>query len=389
MKARDRDTVAKVVWLLLALLLLLASAVAIGVTLPNQPHASGRDRPLMLPPAPTVEPGAIDTLLAPGSIQAIDEPQFESVARAEESLRPDERVIGLVINGDARAYPIPVLSVHEIVNDVVGGEPVAVTWCPLCYTALVFSRDVDGRERPLSFGVSGKLLHNTLIMVDRQTDTLWSQLYGAAVDGPLAGTRLAFFPSLLTDWATWKTQHPGGRVLSKELTCAQFDCGTYADNPRGSYAVDAYASYYNTSDEGVVDAQIPRDAQIGAVKKRVLGVRVAGQARAYPYQVLQERPLINDNINDLPVLVWFDPATQTGTAFERRVGERVLTFRLDSAETGILVDEETGSRWRATSGTAIEGPLRGKQLPAVPATPAFEFGWTDYFPHSQTYPVER
>ncbi len=123
-------------------------------------------------------------------------------------LDPEERVIGVIINGDARAYPIPILSNHEIVNDIVGGEPVAITWCPLCYTALVFSRNVEGWDEPLSFGVSGKLLYNTLVMYDRQSNTLWSQLYGAAVEGDLAGRTLAVFPSVNTEWAAWQSQYP-------------------------------------------------------------------------------------------------------------------------------------------------------------------------------------
>lgn len=347
--------------------------------------SSEPDRPLTIPPAPTVNPQAIDTLLPRDSIRAIDHPRFEPAAQAAPSMKPDERLIGLVINGDARAYPIPILSVHEVVNDVVGGEPVAVTWCPLCYTALVFSRRLPARQEPLTFGVSGKLLYNTLVMYDRQTDSLWSQLYGVSVDGPLSGERLSFFPSQFTTWEQWYAQYPESSVLSKRLTCEQFNCGSHADNPRGSYVGDPYASYYKTGDLGVVDNQIPRDAGPSALKERLLGVRVGPAARAYPYAILRERPLINDVLNELPVLIWFDQQSETGAAFQRRVEGQTLTFRVDSDDPHVLVDEQTGSRWQAHSGRAISGPLRGRRLPSLVSTSAFAFGWYDYFPNGDTY----
>ncbi len=246
------------------------------------------DEPLALPPPPAVNPAAIITVLARDSIRSIDDPQFEPASAAAAGIDPDERVIGLVINGEARAYPIPILSAHEIVNDVVGGEPVAITWCPLCYTALVFSRRVGGQPEPLTFGVSGKLLENTLVLYDRQTESLWSQLYGGAIAGELTGSALGVFPSLHTEWAAWEALYPDSMVLSKALTCDQFDCGTYATNPRGSYDIDPYESYYITPYEGIVNFQIPREAGVEERKARVLGVRVGGQARAYPFKVLEK-----------------------------------------------------------------------------------------------------
>lgn len=360
------------------------SWLALARLRPAPAPATEPDRPVTVPPAPTVDPGAIDTLLPRDSIRAIDSPQFEPASQAASAMKPDERLIGVDVNGDARAYPLPILSAHEVVNDVVGGEPVAVTWCPLCYTALVFSRRISARDESLTFGVSGKLLYNTLVMYDRQTDSLWSQLYGVAVDGPLSGERLAFFSSHITTWEEWYARYPESKVLSKRLTCRQFDCGTYSDNPRGSYLVDPYASYYVTGDLGVVDNQIPRDAVTSERKQRLLGVRVGPAARAYPYAVLRERPLINDVLDGVPVLIWFDPETETGAAFRRQIEGQTLTFRA-AAEAGVLVDEQTGSRWQAGSGRAVDGPLRGRRLPSLVSTTAFAFGWYDYFPDSDTY----
>jgi len=288
-------------------------------------------------------------------------------------------VIGLSINGDHRAYPINILSTHEIVNDVVGGQLVAVTWCPLCYSALVFSREVDGSA--LTFGVSGKLLENTLVMFDRETNSLWSQLYGGGIKGTHTGTALAVFPSILTTWGAWQTQYPDSQVLSKRQTCSRFDCGTYSSNPRGSYEVDPYSSYYVSTDEGIANQQIPREEDEIQTKKRVLGVRVAGIAKAYPFEVLADKQIVNDTVGNVDVVIWFEPSTQTGSIFQREVNGRSLTFSPDPENSAYFVDE-TGQRWVGLDGTAVNGNQR---LTPVIYTPAFDFGWYGYFPESSTY----
>ena len=368
---------APVLWGILFLLVIAALAFR-----PQPDTATARrDQPIPIPPPPAIDPAQVDDLLPRDSIPAINDPQFETAETASKHLDPNERIIGLVINGEARAYPITILSSHEIVNDTVGDEPVAVTWCPLCYTALVFSRHVGSQT--LTFGVSGKLLQNTLVMYDRQTEGLWSQLYGAALDD--SGHTLAYFPSTFTDWATWQKQYPLSQVLSKEATCAQFACGNFASNPRGSYTVDPYASYYNMPAEGVVNHQIPREEGLSA-KKRVLGLRIGDFARAYPYAVLQQQPLIHDEINQVPILIWFDAATQTGKVYSRQIGEQVLTFVLDDEMKGVLHDEQTNGRFQALTGQEIDG---SRQLIPLLTTTAFEFGWYGYFPHSDTYEVQQ
>lgn len=357
-------------------IILIGAILGIGSRL-HIPTNSPGDQPIRLPAPPPIDPASIDTVLERDRIPAIDDPQFEPASLADKSLQPDERVIGLVINGDARAYPIPILSSHEIVNDIVGGEPVAITWCPLCYSALVYSRKIETEMEPLSFGVSGKLLYNTLILYDRQTDSLWSQLYGAAVVGPLTGTTLSFFPSTHTEWKSWLAQYPDSLVLSKQLTCAQFECG--------SYAVDPYESYYSSTKEGLVDYQIPRESGNLELKKQVLGLLIAGRARAYGYDVLKTHPVINDQIDGIAVLIWFDFSTKTAVAFQRQVDDRALTFKTDPIHPGFLIDLETNSRWDATTGTAVEGPLRNTHLDGLFSVTTFEFGWFAYFPESDNY----
>jgi len=169
------------------------------------------------------------TLLPKDGIRSIDDPSFIAAGDAEWS--PTTPVIGLSINGDARAYPLPVLAAHEIVNDVGGGSAVAITYCPLCLTGIVFDRSVAGSV--VEFGVSGKLLMNVLVMYDRDTDSLWSQILREAITGPHRGTSLVLVDSLQTTWSTWRNLHPQTLILDE----------------RGRN--DSYASYYRNNDSGV------------------------------------------------------------------------------------------------------------------------------------------
>jgi Protein of unknown function (DUF3179) len=159
-------------------------------------------------------------------IPAIDEPEFVPVAEA--TLPEDERVVGLVVNGDARAYPLRVLIWHEIVNDVVGGVPVAVTYAPFSNTALVFDRRVGGRV--LEFGSTGKLRHSGLVMYDRTTESWWQQFLGKAIAGELTGTELAMLPARLESFATFRQRAPQGRVQ-----VPRSDARAYGTNPYVGY----------------------------------------------------------------------------------------------------------------------------------------------------------
>jgi Protein of unknown function (DUF3179) len=141
-------------------------------------------------------------------IPSIDYPEF--VLASEAALPDQEPVIGLVVDGDARAYPLRILIWHEIVNDVVGGVPVAVTYCPLCNTGLVFDRRVH--DRVLKFGTTGKLRHSDLVMYDRTTESWWQQFLGEAIVGELTGTQLAMLPARLESFAKFKQRAPDGWV---------------------------------------------------------------------------------------------------------------------------------------------------------------------------------
>ncbi|MEX2645784.1 MAG: DUF3179 domain-containing protein [Gaiellaceae bacterium] len=209
-------------------------------------------------------------------IPAIDEPRFVRVADAD-FLEDREPVIALEVNGDARAYPIQILIWHEIANDVAGGVPVAVTFCPLCNTAIVFDRRLDGRT--LDFGTTGNLRNSDLVMYDRQTESWWQQFGGEALVGELTGARLEQLPSRITAWADFRREHAGGRVLSRDTGHSR----PYGRNP--------YAGYDNVDSPPFFPVQNSDDKRLPP-KERVVLIERGGETVVVPFSVLRERQVV-------------------------------------------------------------------------------------------------
>ncbi len=235
----------------------------------------------------------------------------------------------------------------------------------------MYDREIDGQEH--TFGVSGKLIMNVLVMYDRQTDSLWSQLLGKAVDGPLSGTELEYVESLQTTWAEWKELHPGSLALRKDF--------------RGSG--DRYAGYYADGSAGVLGETLKDDRLY--TKEFVVGVALGDAAKAYPFSRLNEQPVVNDELDGQPLLVVFEPRSATGAVFRRDVDGRVLHLSLETAgglDGTRLVDEETGTLWSAFTGEALQGPLAGTELERVKSTSSFWFGWKDFYPETELYGVD-
>jgi len=231
----------------------------------------------------------------------------------------------------------------------------------------VYSREVG--DEILEFGVSGKLIMNLLVMYDRQTDSLWSQLLGKAVRGPLEGTELEYIPALMTTWSDWKARHPQTQAIVKG----------YKGNR------DSYASYYASQSAGVIgETRIDDRLQ---TKQFVIGVDTGLATMAFPFSVLNREPVANAQVGELPVLVVFDAGNANGVAYSRRVGDRVLTF--ESASNDKLRDLETGTLWNSFEGDAIEGPLAGERLDRVKSTIIFWFGWKDFHPDTGIYEAGR
>ena len=326
------------------------------------------------PTLPTPRPrrlNAGELVLAPdvNAIPAIfaQDDFFVAAAGGDLEWEANEPVVGLVINGDARAYPVRLLSLHEIVNDVVGGEPVAVTWCPLCYSSIVFSRMTD---RELTFGVSGYLYYNNLVMYDHQSNTLWSQMLAQGIKGAYRGRRLEILPALLTTWGAWKDEYPATRVLSAERL------GVDAAQVR-----DPYVGYYTSGAAGVA-GRTQQDDRL-PVKELVVGVSLGETARAYALRDLKARIWVEDRVAGAPLLLLYDEQLQSVLVYLREVDGRELTFELGA--DGALSDVETGTLWDPRSGRALEGPLAPAQLPRVSAPLVFWFAWADIHPGSELY----
>ncbi len=224
-------------------------------------------------------------------IPSIDEPEFESLAEANEWLNDDDRVFGLVYKGVERAYPQRILNWHEIVNDEVAGDPVAVTFCPLCGTAVAFIREVDGKKA--EFGVSGYLYNSDLIMYDRVEGNLWQQITLEAIIGPAARRDefLQWVGVSTTDWKAWKTQHPNTDVLSKPSNFKR----DYDRYPYGSYEENSEVRF------GAKHA----DKRLHS-KDIVYGVVVGEMAKAYPLAKLELQPVIEDVIGTTTVAVSYE-----------------------------------------------------------------------------------
>lgn len=231
-------------------------------------------------------------------IPAIDKPRF---LRADEAgkLKPDDRVLGITINDIAKAYPISILSWHEIVNDSIGDQAFIVTYCPLCGTGMAFSADLDGEVA--SFGVSGLLYESDVLLYDRPTNSLWSQILRQAVSGPMKGRELTMLPLQHTTWGKWQSDHPDTLVLSRET-------GYLRD-----YDTDPYANYEEST---AVLFRVSRKAPSRYhPKDRVLGVEIDGSFKAYPYPELRKhkRSAFQDIINGQQITVHWDEMSETAT----------------------------------------------------------------------------
>jgi hypothetical protein len=234
-------------------------------------------------------------------IPAIDRPRFVDAARS--GLQANDRVLGLRLGGEARAYPVRILNWHEIVNDRVAGRAVAVTYCPLCGTGIAFDARVAGGDA--RFGVSGLLYNGDVLLYDRGTQSLWSQIMGRAISGRLKGTPLIGLPLAHTSWADWRRREPPTRVLST-------DTGFVRD-----YARDPYEGY-EAVPQLMFDVQ-HRDERV-YMKEWVLGVVVDGQAKAYPFERLARRlgreGTLPDRVAGSAVTIRYDAGHRTAEAFD-------------------------------------------------------------------------
>lgn len=313
-------------------------------------------------------------------IPAIDRPRFIGPQEASRWLDPREPVIVFEHRGEARAYPLQILMFHEIVNDTVGGLPVAVTFCPLCNASIVFDRRV-GRA-VLGFGTTGKLRKSDLVMYDRETESWWQQFTGMGIVGRYAGATLHQLPAAIVPFSEFRSAYSQGKVLSRETGFNR----PYGKNP--------YRGYDRIGDIPFLFTD-PVDPRLPAME-RVVGVAQNGKVRVYPLTALAASPVVNDEVGGEPIAVFsqegmlsaLDAETirnsrriPAAAAYSRRVGERVLSFE---RRDGRIVDRDTGSEWDIF-GRAVAGPLKGARLKPADSGVHFAFAWLAFNPASEIY----
>ncbi|MCU0512164.1 MAG: DUF3179 domain-containing protein [Anaerolineae bacterium] len=309
----------------------------------------------------------------------VDQPLFAPAAGVDW-LTDTSPVIAVEVNGAARAYPLAVLVQHQVVNDTVGGRPLAITYCPLCNSAIAYDRRVGGQT--LRFAVSGAVRKNGFIMWDTLTQSWWQQFTGVAVMGDYTGTMLTLVPSSVVSLAAFRAGYPQGQVLVGDARLSGY---TYGLTPMAGYDSRMQPPYQSMA----ADPRLP-------AMERVLGVLIDGEAVAYPFSRLAAQQVVNDTVNGVPVVAFWQPGVvspldniridrsrDVGMAvlFQRRQGGRVLTFY---AREGRLYDHETGSGW-TIFGKAVTGPLAGTRLAQTGAYANFWFAWAGAYPQTRVY----
>ncbi len=289
-------------------------------------------------------------------IPSLDNPTLIAAAEADYML-DDDLVFGVEINGDARAYPLRIMGWHEMFNEVIGGVPVALAYCTLCGSGILFETQVAGRDKPFDFGSSGLLYRSNKLMFDRETDSLWNQFTGEPVVGPLvdSGIELKIRPVVITSWAEWRDSHPTTRILS-------LDTGYRRDYGSGV----VYAAYFDSSDlmfpSRVNEEQLQQ-------KDYVFGIREASASKAWPVEAFAGGAVINDAVGLRDVVLLGDAKTRTVRAYDR--GGR--TFEAAGEKNRL---QGPGGLWTAEE-DALVGP-DGTRLARVPGHVAYWFAWDSY-----------
>lgn len=353
------------------------------------------------------------------------EPKFISSLEAAKWLDDKEPVIALVIGNQAKAYPLQILTWHEIVNDTLAGVPVAVSFCPLCNSALAFDRRIPLNEvqqkelvglnneivfdsldndfltayveqkretvgielkgLEVTFGVSGMLYNSNMLMFDTHSSTLWSQLLGEGVVGSLTEVTLLRLPAQIISFAEFKEAFPDSPILSRETG---FD-RSYGNNPYVGYDdIDSPAFLFR----GVTDGRLPP-------KERIISIEKGTDIAAYPFTVLAEEKVVNDKINDEPIVLFWSDGTNSALdtrqiasskdigavgVFSRNVNEQSLNFEWDGE---VFTDKETASTWNLL-GQAIAGELAGQNLKPIVHDNTLWFAWAAFKPETRIFEVD-
>ncbi|GGJ06763.1 hypothetical protein GCM10008995_15830 [Halobellus salinus] len=337
----------------------------------GRPQATSTEEPGTGTPPPRVTP-SLPLPMAPAEIEgeavsggppkdgipSIDDPSFVSADSVADRFEPGDPVFGLERGGEVKAYPQKILVLHEICNDVVDGTPVSVTYCPLTGTAMGFERG------DTTFGVSGRLVNNNLIMYDRGTETWWPQVLATSIPGPWNGapetTSLSEFRVIWTTWDRWTATHPDTQILSFDTGFAK----NYAQDPYGAY--NPREGYY-ADDASPMFPALNEDDRL-APKRAVIGTRTAEGAAAFDKQALRSERLLEGDLAGSPVVAAYDPELDTGYVF-RSPDNRRFEYR-----DGRVAD--------GSGETYAPSALPTERLYAFDA---MWFAWSGFYPETPLY----
>ena len=311
-------------------------------------------------------------------IPAIDDPKFETVAEASRWLAQKEPLQMVRIGGEVRAYPLQILMWHELVNDTIGETPILASYCPLCNSAIVFDRRLDGKV--YDFGVSGMLRNSDMVMYDRQTDSLWQQITGEAIVGQLTGSELRMISSQVVAFEIVAASYPEAKILSRN---------TGYDRPYGN---NPYAGY-EFGNRLMMPVSVDMPPRLKPME-RIVVVSSGKTDRAYPFSLLRRSGVYSDRLKDQRFVIFYEDSTLTPLddkqisrskavgsvgVFSPDLEGRRLSFRRKGEQ---ITDKETGTVWNVL-GVAIDGPLTGKALAPVDHGLYFAFAWLAFRPQTE------
>jgi len=331
----------------------------------------------------------ITVVLPRNTFPTINYPMFINKKEGLKAFYRHEPVIAVEINKEAKAYPLSILTMHEISNDVVGGVPVLPTYCPLCNSSIVYNRILNhnGQKHLLNFEVSGMLRNSDMIMADKETQTWWQQLTGTGLVGAFANVQLKVVPSMVISVEEFFNSYPKGKILSPKT-------GTRAQD---SYGINPYVGYDNLSgkpydryfDLDKLDSRL-------APMERVVDIKGNNGHKIYPFTLIAESGVVNDIYDGDNIVLFYSDETVSVldkrridaskaigsvTVFSPLIGLKNLHFEKISSA---FMDSQTKSTWDIT-GRCIKGELKGKQLKPKKHGNHFAFAWLAFYPDSEIY----
>lgn len=305
-------------------------------------------------------------------IPALENPNMITIQEATY-LSDNDLVIGYKVGSDIRAYPHKILDWHEIINDEIGGQKVAITYCPLTGTTIAWDRNIDGGTT--TFGVSGLLFNSNLIPYDRKTGSAWSQMKMESVNGKVIGTIIDTYPTVETTWKTWKKMYPETIVVSTNTGISR----NYASFPYFSNGKDYRIDPFLIFPIDIDDDRLPR-------KERVLGVIVNNKARAYKLaDMTSPVTVVQDEFNGESLVIIGSQEKNYIVSYKSQLDDNTkLTFTaIENSEPTVMKDNE-GNEWNVF-GEAISGDRKGQKLLSTTSYIGYWFAWGTFYPNLEIY----